>query len=509
MTDSCCASSAVVCMLAMLFHGIAPAADALPEVESLIQSSCIGCHDADTETRLNLSSLGHDLSNNSTYRVWVRIFDRVRRGEMPPPDSEQPNDSDRRGALSVLKKELNSASRRSQQTIGRVPSRRLTRREYENTLHDLLGIGGDLAKQLPPENKSAGSFDVIAARQEMSSVHARSLLRAADLALDETIQLGPAPNRMRRELDYFNSRYMDMWVTRPIRMGGGTVFRTDHDVVTFRGENYSFRSDHNGLRLPVAGRYRITVKAAAYQPRSAVTLSLKRQNDTQGESELFAAWDLGTDYRVVSTTKYLRPDDYFYVSADELEPAPDGKLIYNSQPASEFGGEGVRIRRVTVEGPLETSWPPGRTRKLFPGIKWNRIEGRRQGRVYEPVLTDTPVEHTRDIIAAFAIRALGRELSTKEIETLVTLAKTGLDAGRDFVDSVKVPLRVILVSPEVVFQAGEPGALDDSSLARRLSGFLWRSCPDDELMQLAKGGQLCEPETLRAQVKRMLGDPKV
>ena len=83
-------------------------------------------------------------------------------------------------------------NQQTQQSQGRVPSRRLTRQEYENTLHDLLGIGGDLAKHLPPENESA-AFDVVAARQEMSSVHVRALLKTADLALDEAINRAPGP----------------------------------------------------------------------------------------------------------------------------------------------------------------------------------------------------------------------------------------------------------------------------------------------------------------------------
>ena len=74
------------------------------ELEPFIQSSCIACHDADTETRLDVSSLGHDLTDDETFRTWVRIFDRVRRGEMPPQDSTHPSDSDKRQTLSVLKK---------------------------------------------------------------------------------------------------------------------------------------------------------------------------------------------------------------------------------------------------------------------------------------------------------------------------------------------------------------------------------------------------------------------
>ncbi|MFY9255606.1 MAG: DUF1592 domain-containing protein [Fuerstiella sp.] len=431
---------------------------------------------------------------------------------MPPASEPRPDKQLLANAVASLKKRLHDTSLAVQQTAGRVPSRRLTRTEYENTLHDLLGIGGDLAKYLPPENES-GAFDVVAATQEMSSVHVRGLLTAADLALDEAIQLGKKPPMAKRKIDYFNSRYIQMWVDREVRRGGGTIFKTDTDVVTFRGENFVFRSDVNGFIPPVAGRYRITVKAAAYQPRSSITVSLKLQNDTQGDSELFAAWDLaGEDYRELETTKFLRPDDYIYVSADELEPAPDGKVIYNGQPASTFGGEGVKIRRVTVEGPLETTWPPERTRKLFFGVEWKArgaiVNFFQQGSAFEPELAQSPLEHVRRIVSEFAPRAFRRNVSDEEIDGLLQLAKLSVDEKRDFVQSVRIPLRAILVSPQLLFQAGEAGQLDDVALASRLSYFLWRSLPDDELLRLADNGKLSDADVLTEQVDRMLNDPK-
>jgi hypothetical protein len=50
--------------------------------------------------------------------------------------------------------------------------------------------------------------------------------------------------------------------------------------------------------------------------------------------------------------------------------------------------------------------------------------------------------------------------------------------------------------------------VDDFALASRLSYFLWSSLPDEELLALAGRGELSQPETLRAQVERMLADPK-
>ena len=475
------------------------------DLDTLIQSSCVDCHDANNETRLDFTTLGKDFEKAESFRKWVHVFDRIKSGEMPPPGETQPSKTARAKALSFLESELKRVNRLSQQTIGRVPSRRLTRLEYEHTLHDLLGIGCDIARYLPPETKS-DTFDVVTAKQDMSSVHVKGFLKAADIALDEAIQLGAKP-KMVRELDYVNSRYMKMWFERPVRRGGGTVFRAEDDLIMFLGENHNLRSDHNGLRFPVAGRYRITVTGSAYQPRSSVTMSLKRQNDIQGDSELFAAWDVDEKLRTVSTIKYLRPDDYFYVSADELEPALDGKVIYNSQPASEFKGEGVRVRKVLVEGPLESTWPPQRTRALFPGVEWEPVAN---GRYYKPVTTRPHYEHIRDVVAVLAPRAFRRPVTDEEIEDLTNLAVPSLKARRGFIASARVPLRAILISPQTLFLTNETrpieSTLTDHALASRLSYFLWRSPPDEELLQLASDGILSDTKTLDAQVSRMLSD---
>ena len=493
-----------VVLATLLGNCLASRAD---ELERLIQSSCIDCHDENTETRLDLTKLGRNFREPGTFQKWVKLMDRVATGEMPPKSEPRPNPALQAEALKFLNSTLTDVNREQQQKKGRVPSRRLSRQEYEHTLHDLLGIGGGIARYLPPETKS-GNFDVVSVTQDMSSVHVKAILKAADIALDEAIQIGPNP-QMRRELDYPNSKYMQMWFDRPVRNGGGTLFRDNNDLIIFRGDNYNLRSDANGLRIPIAGDYRIRVMGSAYQPRSSVTMSLRRQNDTLGESELFAAWDVDQEIRSVSTIKYLRPDDYFYVSADELEPAPDGQVIYNSQPARQFKGEGVRIRKVMIEGPLESTWPPIRTRELFPGIQWKAKAG---GRYYEPVTTKSHDEHIRDAVASLAPRAYRRPVTEQEISELTQLAIPSLRANHGFIASARIPLKAILVSPETLFLMNEtiPAGLTltDQALASRLSYFLWRSPPDQELIQLADKGMLSDQNILDQQISRMLSDER-
>ena len=60
---------------------------AAPGAEFL-RANCLDCHSGDeAEAGLDLASLSRDLSDAAVMRRWVRIFDRVHDGEMPPPDS--------------------------------------------------------------------------------------------------------------------------------------------------------------------------------------------------------------------------------------------------------------------------------------------------------------------------------------------------------------------------------------------------------------------------------------
>jgi hypothetical protein len=90
-------------------------------------------------------------------------------------------------------------------------------------------------------------------------------------------------------------------------------------------------------------------------------------------------------------------------------------------------------------------------------------------------------------------------------------ARGGFDAG------IESALRLILTSPSFLFRDeidppdAAPGtlyAVNDVALASRLSFFLWSSLPDDELLKLGEEGKLHEPKVYRAQVKRMLADPR-
>jgi hypothetical protein len=88
----------------------------------------------------------------------------------------------------------------------------------------------------------------------------------------------------------------------------------------------------------------------------------------------------------------------------------------------------------------------------------------------------------------------------------------------DFDTGIQDVINAILVNPKFLFvtatspqaqTAGAIFAVDDYTLASRLSYALWQTMPDDALFQLAQAGKLHEPATLQAQVARMLKDARV
>jgi hypothetical protein len=107
-------------------------------------------------------------------------------------------------------------------------------------------------------------------------------------------------------------------------------------------------------------------------------------------------------------------------------------------------------------------------------------------------------------------------LTPAEIDALIEVPRASLAAGEGIEDASQLMLRTMLLSPHFVFRvevdpdpsSATPHALSDHELASRLSYFIWSSMPDDELLDLADAGMLQDPDTLRAQVQRMLENDK-
>jgi hypothetical protein len=126
----------------------------------------------------------------------------------------------------------------------------------------------------------------------------------------------------------------------------------------------------------------------------------------------------------------------------------------------------------------------------------------------------SPQDASRQSLTAFARRAFRRPLADDELARLMTLFDRAQARGDAYLPSLKLALKAILISPHFLFLVEpEPDAegvypLGHHQLAARLSYFLWNTMPDAELAQLADEGKLHDESVLRAQIRRMLADPK-
>ena len=493
--------------------GVASAQSFEADVTSLVETSCLQCHGARTQTPLNLERLGFDLTNPETFRAWAHVFERVENGEMPPPAAPRPDAAVVETALGSLQRALvdaNLAARAGQRT----PLRRLTRLEYAYTIQDLLqldeALSEDLGRLLPAEPDSGG-FDTVAANQGISPLHVRSYLDAADRALDAAIALGPPPPTNRYEIDYAKSQKL-FKNSQSKSLGGGVVKQLDDAYATFSAgaSTYLLHSRTEGYAVPYPGRYRVTVTAYPYQADTPVTLTLYQSARAVGPAsldDLIGSFDLvGTAARTVEVTPFLRPGDLISPSVADLDRPSNPSARFRGGAAEGGGnvqtypGEGIALKSMTFEGPLFDMWPPASTRQLLTGVEFDAAGAVR--------LTKAPYDHVVDIVARFAPLAFRRPLEEGELETFASLAEPLLADGRPFLEAVRVPLRAILSATPFLFQAGAPGTLDDFALATRLSYFLWRSLPDAALVELARDHRLSDPTVLAAQVDRMLDDAK-
>jgi mono/diheme cytochrome c family protein len=153
-----------------------------------------------------------------------------------------------------------------------------------------------------------------------------------------------------------------------------------------------------------------------------------------------------------------------------------------------------------------------------PGIDRIRIEGPvlPSGSVQERVAAwfpEDPAAGARSALAEFLPRAFRRPLRDGELERHFALFEAARDRGETADQALKLAYAAALTSPKFWFRdelGSGPDAfvLDDHQLASRLSYFLWLSMPDDELRALADAGSLRNPETLRAQTRRLLADSR-
>ena len=134
-----------------LVPGVVSAQSFETEVRPLVLGTCVRCHGVGTVTPLSFEGLGYDLTDHETFQTWEKVYERLVRGEMPPPAAPQPDPGVVEMVLGSLKRALVDAN-----LAARGEQAGMARHAHSFFLSDAL-TQGRVGKLSRP--KAVGKFD--------------------------------------------------------------------------------------------------------------------------------------------------------------------------------------------------------------------------------------------------------------------------------------------------------------------------------------------------------------
>ena len=162
--------------------------------QSFLGKNCVVCHSKKSASGgLDLTSTAFRPNDTANFNLWVKVYDRVSAGEMPPKSFTQPAPAARKNFLAALGQPLVAVDESHIRREGRSTWRRMNRYEYENTLRDLLGAPWLQIKEMLPEDGLTNRLNKVGDTLDVSHVQMSRYLSAADYALHQA--MAPQPNR--------------------------------------------------------------------------------------------------------------------------------------------------------------------------------------------------------------------------------------------------------------------------------------------------------------------------
>jgi hypothetical protein len=211
-------------------------------VRPFLQANCFKCHgDKKTLAGLRLDTLGTDFLAGKTADTWKEIYDRIGNRSMPPKKEPRPEPAQATVVTDWIISELRHAEKRARGLSGRIPTRRLNRTEYANTLRDLFFLDENVARalevDLPMDGKVEG-FDRGGAGLFIDGAQMARYLETADLVLDKSV-FSPKPKFITSERSYYrdkvqwhNKKYRWKYTEQPIYPIGHLLRDREQERVT-------------------------------------------------------------------------------------------------------------------------------------------------------------------------------------------------------------------------------------------------------------------------------------
>jgi hypothetical protein len=443
---------------------------------------------------------------------------------MPPNKEKRPSQAEIASFVTSLDARIKEGRAARMAARPPVAHYRLSRKEYQNTVYDLLGVRYDPTKpgELNEDTRWHG-FERIGSELSLSPSHVDRYYRAAELVLDRAFPTTSSEARKVRK------------TAADLRYGGGKDSQAALDrfgikrplrYLLFPGSTQNALSPHwFGKTGPeYSGLYKLRIQASGTRPPGGQTAHLSIGKRTSEETvdgliefditapedkpqvfefEVFLEMPLSLDFCVVATDVVdrragaafrnalaSRGGYIFTHSSETMLLNPNAPQMFDDKGNGLFST--VLLDWIEWEGPLVSEAEKSRRRDVVP-----------------------PDDATPDVVAAhlqrFAERAWRRPVRAEELTEYVKAYQSEREAGEKTADAYRVALQGVLTSRHFIYLVeGDPSLreqLNDSELATRLSYFLWSSMPDDALFTAAKAGKL-KGDALKKEVDRMLADGK-
>ncbi len=479
--------------------------DDVPEVSDealtqVVRRVCVSCHnDALRTADLSLQDYAVDKAPERP-ETTEKMIEKLRLGMMPPPGIPSPAGDTMTALVETLERQVDEAVA-AEPNPGTRPFQRLNRIEYERAIHDLLGLEINAGEFLPQDTRMA-SFDNIADAQLLSAALVDSYMAAA--AEVSRMALG-APEAGPTNTTYLRSGYASQWdrvegapfgtrggisVTHNFRADGEYRFRMTFENTT-TGGHVGSTIQNEDLEISIDGEPRAVMKVDQWMHSSD-------PHAVQMESEPLFIEAGPKRVSVAFINLYDGP-------VEDLPSPHDWSLADRRIGAGGYGiTQFTHLKDVTINGP-------------------HNVTGVSEHPVRERVFTCRPSSEAEEeacaaqILEELAERAYRRPVQDHELADLMSFYELGYaDGGFDL--GVRTGLQAILASPDFIFRLERPAdeaeveegiyRISDWALASRLSFFLWGSPPDEELREVAREGELSDPDVLEEQTRRMLQDER-
>ena len=137
-----------------------PRAEMQAKHQLFLKDHCVQCPGPEKQKgKFRVDTLPLAVNDLENAERWQKILNSLNSGEMPPEEEPQPDRSRKADFLEDLAQVMVVARKSLSDQKGAIVLRRLNRREYRNTLRELLGA--DINVSELPSDTGTGSFDTV------------------------------------------------------------------------------------------------------------------------------------------------------------------------------------------------------------------------------------------------------------------------------------------------------------------------------------------------------------